>query len=289
MIGILNINKPLNTTSSQVVVKVKKLLGIKKVGHMGTLDNLASGVLLVGLSKATRLFDYFLKKQKSYIAQFAFGYQTDTLDLEGKIIKTSTTIPTEEEVKKAIKTFLGKISQLPPEYSSKKINGKTAYNLARRGQAVALKPCDIEIFDYTFLEKIDDATYKFFITCSAGTYIRSLARDLGEKLNTCATMTSLVRTNCGNFDLKNSIDIETATKESLINSIIGLEEVLKDFERLEIDANTFQKLLNGQKVDINSVAKTPPTQKNFAIEQNGKIIGIGEILNNYLTIKTYLM
>ena len=124
MIGIVNINKPKGVTSSNVVVKIKKLLNIKKVGHMGTLDPLASGVLPICIGKATRLFDYFLKKQKTYIAQFKFGEETNTLDLEGEVVKTSKNIPTLNQVEDALKFFIGEIDQIPPMFSSKRLTVK---------------------------------------------------------------------------------------------------------------------------------------------------------------------
>ena len=153
MLGVLNINKPKGVTSSNVVVKIKKLLNIKKVGHMGTLDPLAQGVLPICIGKATRLFDYFLKKQKTYIAQFKFGEETDTLDLEGKIVKTSSYIPTKQDIAKALTTFIGEISQIPPMYSSKKIDGKKAYDLARQGETIEMKPCNVTIYDYKLFHK----------------------------------------------------------------------------------------------------------------------------------------
>ena len=159
MIGVVNINKPVGTTSSNVVVKIKKLLNIKKVGHMGTLDPLAQGVLPICVGKATRLFDYFLKKQKTYIAQFRFGEQTDTLDLEGNIIDISTNIPTKTEIEKALKVFIGEINQIPPMFSSKKINGKKAYDLARKGEEIELQPCKITIYDYKLLKQIPNIEY----------------------------------------------------------------------------------------------------------------------------------
>lgn len=283
MIGVLNINKPKGITSSDVVVKIKKALNTKKVGHMGTLDPLACGVLPICVGKATRLFDYFLKKQKTYIAQFKFGEETDTLDLEGKIVKTSNNIPTKEEVEKAIKTFLGTSKQLPPVFSSKKINGKKACDLARKGQEVILKHCDIYLYEYKLIKQISNNTYEFEITCSAGTYIRCLARDLGEKLNSCATMVFLQRIKAGPFTLENSIDFKDITKEKLEDKILPLEEVLIDFEKLVISKQDFQRLLNGLTLTINKQENV-----NYAVMCDNKVIGIGQVLNNNLKLKTFL-
>lgn len=286
MIGVLNINKPKGITSSQVVVKIKKILGTGKVGHMGTLDPLASGVLPICVGKATRLFDYFLKKQKTYIARFSFGTQTDTLDLEGNIVKTTDNIPNINQIKNAIKLFLGDIYQIPPMYSSKKIDGKKAYDLARKGIEVSLEPCRVTIYEYSLVNQIDENTFEFKITCSAGTYIRALARDLGEKLNSCATMTSLQRIQSGNFKLETSINFDTITKEDLINNLMSLEQVLADFEKIAISKQDFQKLLNGQNVLIDNKKSDV---NYYAVTVEDKIVGIGYIYNNNLKIKTYLL
>lgn len=314
MIGVLNINKPRGVTSSQVVVKIKKILNTKKVGHMGTLDPLASGVLPICVGKATRLFDYFLKKQKTYIAHFQFGIETTTLDLEGEIVKTSNNIPTLQEVENGVKTFLGQISQVPPNYSSKKIDGKKAYDLARKGQNLALKPCLVTIYNYQLLKQIDNNTFEFLITCSAGTYIRSLARDLGYKLNSCATMTSLLRTKTGNFCLEDAINLENITKEELEKKLIPIKTILADFEKIILKKQDFQRLLNGLPLKINvenvrdnksdtgtnknlplnqeSILQTNEIStetKNYAVEVENEIVGIGVVNNNFLKIKTYLI
>ena len=145
MLGFININKPKDITSSSVVVKIRKKYGIKKVGHMGTLDPLASGVLPIAVGKATRMFDYFQDKFKSYRATFRFGTLTDTLDITGKIVDTNDIIPTKEELNKVLKSFLGKISQIPPIFSAKVVNGVKSYKLARAGVNPELQPKIIEI------------------------------------------------------------------------------------------------------------------------------------------------
>lgn len=284
MIGIINVNKPKGVTSSSVVVKIKKLLNLKKVGHMGTLDPLASGVLPICVGKATRLFDYFLKKQKTYIAQFQFGLQTDTLDLEGEIIKTSKVIPDIYEVKNSLNYFKGEINQIPPIYSSKKINGKKAYDIARKGETIDLAPCKVNIYEYELLQQINENTFEFKITCSAGTYIRSLARDLGEKLNSCATMINLIRVKSGIFDLNSAVDYQLLTKESITENLIPLEKILADFEKLVISQKDFQRLLNGLPLSCNQIKDNI----NYAVFCENKIIGIGEKVNDNLKIKTFL-
>ena len=284
MIGVVNVNKPKGITSSDVVVKIKKTLNLKKVGHMGTLDPLATGVLPICVGKATRLFDYFLKKRKTYIAQFKFGEETDSLDLEGEVVKTSNNIPIKEDILKILKTLIGPSKQIPPMFSSKKINGKKACDLARKGVTVELKPCDIILYEYSLLNQISSNTFEFKITCSAGTYIRCLARDLANKLNSCATMISLNRVKAGPFTLENSINFEDISKENIEKSILSLEKVLIDFEKIVISQQDFQKLLNGLKLNINNKQENV----DYAVVCDNQIIGIGQVNNNQLKLKTFL-
>ncbi len=285
MIGVINACKPKNVTSSNVVVRIKKLLGIKKVGHMGTLDPLASGVIPVCVGKATRLFDYFLKKQKTYIATFTFGFETTTLDLEGEVVKKSSNIPTKQEVENAIKLFLGKISQLPPQFSSKKVDGQKSCDLARKGKEVKLKECPVEIFEYKLINQINVATFQFRIACSAGTYIRSLARDLGNKLNSCATMVDLVRIKTGNFKIEDSLKYEDFSKESLIENLIPIEKVLQDFKKIEIGSKQYKDLLSGKIVN-NACEKD--CNEDCAVLFDKKIVAIATSLNGNIKLKTFL-
>lgn len=285
MKGLLVINKSKGVSSSNVVVKIKKLLQTKKVGHMGTLDPLASGVLLVGVGKATRLFDEFLNKQKTYQATFKFGEQTDTLDLEGNIVKTSTVIPTQKQIEDVLPKFIGVQNQLPPEYSSKKINGVRAYNLVRQGKEVNLKPNKIEIYSISLIKAINKNTFVFNIVCSSGTYIRSIARDLGLALNSCATMVDLIRTKCGNFCLEEAIDLTAETENTLKNKILPLNKVLENFAKIELTNGQLTNLLNGKNVVINGL----DASKKYCVYFNNEVVGIGKIdENNNLKITTFL-
>ena len=191
-------------SSFLAVKKVARLLGVKKAGHMGTLDPLGTGVLLVGVNKGTKLFDEYLKKIKTYVAVFHFGYETDTLDSEGQIINENNAKITIDRIKNILPNFIGKQQQMPPQFSAKKINGQKACDLARRGVEVELKPKEIEIYDLKVIREFDDNNFQFEITCSIGTYIRSLCRDIAYKLSTYGTMLSIIRTKCGSFDISNS-------------------------------------------------------------------------------------
>ncbi|NCB48441.1 MAG: tRNA pseudouridine(55) synthase TruB [Clostridia bacterium] len=287
MIGVIVINKPKNISSSKVVVKIKKLLNEKKVGHLGTLDPLASGVLPVCIGKATRLFDYFLKKRKTYIAQFSFGTQTDTLDLEGKVEKICEYIPTRKELCDAINdNFLGKIMQLPPDYSSKKINGQRAYDLARKGEEIKLSPKEIEIFDFKILQQKDEKTFEFEITCSSGTYIRSLARDLASSVKTCATMSNLIRTKSGDFCLENSLEFNNLTREQIEEKLFPLEAILKEFKKIEVNEEQLRFLRNGTRIDI-FWAKSD--DNDICVLCNKIVVGIGKIVDYKLKIETYFI
>lgn len=218
--AIINLNKPTGMSSFLAVKKVARLLGVKKAGHMGTLDPYGTGVLLVGVNKGTKLFEEYLKKNKTYIATFHFGYETDTLDSEGKIIHEDDKQVTKEMIESVLPNFIGKISQLPPMYSAKKINGKKACDLVRSGKEVELKPKEIEVFDIDVVNEFGNNNFAFKICCSSGTYIRSLCRDISYALSTYGTMVSIIRTKCGVFDVRNS-----CTLDDIATGIISYMEI----------------------------------------------------------------
>ena len=206
--AIINLNKPTGMSSFLAVKKVARLLGVKKAGHMGTLDPYGTGVLLVGVNKGTKLFDEYLKKTKTYVAVFHFGYETDTLDSEGQIIKENDVMVNSDSINEALKSFIGKQNQMPPQYSAKKVNGKKACDIARNGGSVELKPKEIEIYDIKLIREFADNNFQFEIICSSGTYIRSICRDLAYKLSTYGTMLSIIRTKCGVFCIENSCTLK---------------------------------------------------------------------------------
>ncbi len=202
--AIINLNKPTGMSSFLAVKKVARLLGVKKAGHMGTLDPLGTGVLLVGVNKGTKLFEEYLNKIKTYVAVFHFGYETDTLDSEGSIINENQTVITENDILNVLPTFIGKQEQMPPLYSAKKVNGKKACDVARSGGQVELKTKCIEIYNINLIRTLGNNNFQFEIICSSGTYIRSICRDLAYKLSTYGTMLSIIRTKCGDFNISNS-------------------------------------------------------------------------------------
>ena len=248
--GIIPINKPENWTSFDVVNKLKYKLKPHKVGHLGTLDPMATGVLLVTVGKATKLFDIMQEKQKTYVATFKFGILTDTLDATGEVLANSQIEPiNEDKLKEVLPKFIGKISQIPPKFSAKSINGKRAYDLARNGVEFELKPKDVEIYSIKVIE-FDGIFVKLEITCGSGTYIRAIGRDIANELGTVATMTKLVRTKVGNIDISKSYDIQNI--DNLEDLIIPIKEVL-NFESLDLNKEEMNKILNGQSLKIDKL------------------------------------
>ena len=244
--GVIVINKPTDWTSFDVVNKIKRLIGLSRVGHLGTLDPMATGVLLVTIGKATKLFDIMQEKKKTYVATFHFGEETNTLDSTGKITNSNNKIVTRKEIEAILNTFVGEISQIPPKYSAKSVNGVRAYMLARKNEDFVLPAKVVKIYELKIID-FNDNILTLEITCGSGTYIRALGRDIAYKLNTYATMISLVRTKVGKFDLNQSIDIKSLTKENIENYILPIDSVL-DYDKIELSDSNTKKLLNGQTI-----------------------------------------
>lgn len=205
MFGVLNIYKPKGITSHDVVGIIRKKLNIKQVGHTGTLDPFAEGVLPVCIGKATRLIEYF-DDDKEYLATIQFGSATDTYDIEGNIIKTGTKHVTLEQIRDALKNFEGEIIQIPPIYSAIKVNGKKLYEYAREGKEISIEPRKITVYNIE-LKNFNEETQQaeILIKCSKGTYIRSIANDLGETLGCFGHLIKLVRTQAGKFRVESSV------------------------------------------------------------------------------------
>ena len=285
MQGFLNINKQSGVTSAYVVGQIKKHFHISKVGHMGTLDPLASGVLPIALGKATRLFDYMQQKTKEYVTVIRFGVLTNTLDITGQITNTCTTLPTLDQVQNAIKLLIGTYNQVPPQFSAKKVGGKKAYELARQNIEVNLKPKQITIYNFTLIKQLSDTDYEFSISCSSGTYIRSIARDLGSLLNSFGTMVSLVRTKTGIFDIKQSYTLEQIlANNSKEYGIMKVQDVLPNIKSLTVSEQEFNALQNGITVLIKNL-----TDEFYFINYNNQLLGIGQHKNGALKLKTFLL
>lgn len=282
--GFLNIDKPSGMTSGAVVNKCKWLSGVP-CGHMGTLDPLASGVLPVGVGRATRLFDYFLEKEKEYIAEFTFGVSSDTLDSTGDRV-TGGRIPTDKEIASVLPSFVGDILQVPPKYSAKNVNGQRGYDLARKGVDFELAPKQVRIFGLELLGKADgENAFAFKVNCGGGTYIRSLARDIAAALGTNAVMSALRRTKSGAFAIGESIPFELLAQdppaEELEKYLIPTESVLPQ-PALSLSVTDEEKLLMGQTV------KTERADGLYKLYKNGVFYGLAEVQNGLAKAKTKL-
>ena len=283
--GFFNVDKPSGIVSSAVVNKLKWLAGVP-CGHMGTLDPLASGVLPVGVGNAARLFDYFLEKEKEYIAEFTFGVDSDTLDSTGALVYGGD-IPSEEEIAAVLPTFFGDIMQIPPKYSAKNVNGKRGYELARAGIEFELAAKKVHIYGMELLGKSEDKenTYRIKINCGGGTYIRSLARDIAAALNTKAVMSALLRTKSGVFTLDKAIPFSLLESDPSIETLeqwlIPTESVLP-YEDLLLNEKQSVKLLQGQQVRVEQADGL------YKIYQEGSFYGIAEVKDGTAKAKTKL-
>lgn len=280
MTGFINLNKATGESSAREVGHIKWLTKTP-CGHMGTLDPMASGVLPVGIGNACRLFDYFLDKQKVYRAEFTFGQDSDTLDSTGEVVKQGD-VPTAEQIKAVLPQFIGTISQMPPKYSAKKINGKCGYQLARAGVEFELQPKEVQIFSLTLDEQLSQDTFSFTICCGGGTYIRSLARDIAQALGTKAIMSALCRTKSGYFELANAVKSEQLTADNWQNYVIPTEQVLA-YPPVYPRGNEAKKLFNGLAI---------PTQLGSGLyklyDEQNQFYGIAEVANSLLKIRTKL-
>lgn len=266
---IILLNKPAGISSNSAVNKVKHLLCAKKAGHLGTLDVLGEGLLPITINKATKLFDYFLQKDKTYITVFKFGQTSPTLDMEGPLSEEDKNLDLQSaDIEKVLGKFIGVQNQMPPIYSAKKINGKKAYALAREGVDVKLKPKQIEIYKFKLLRKIAKNTFEFEIDCSSGTFIRSLCRDLAQELSTYGVMQRIIRTRCGKFELNNAYtfkDIEDGNF-TLINP-----DVLFSQPRFDLEERQFEKVQNGGNIQI--------PEGQFKIYYKNQFLGLGQSEN----------
>lgn len=248
MDGIIVIRKEKGYTSHDVVARLRGILHMKKIGHTGTLDPEAEGVLPVALGKATRLVDMLTEKEKTYEAVMRLGVVTDTQDMTGTVLSENMVSVTEAEVEAAAKSFLGDQQQVPPMYSALKVNGKKLYELAREGKTVERKARPVHFYEIKVLE-MKLPLVRFRVTCSKGTYIRTLCNDIGEKLGCGGCMEALLRTQVGRFSLEECMtlsEVEEAVKEGTIEEkILGVEDALKEYPRIRSTEAGDRLLANG--------------------------------------------
>ncbi|MCH5138903.1 tRNA pseudouridine(55) synthase TruB [Clostridiaceae bacterium UIB06] len=275
MDGILNINKPTGMSSFDVVRVVKKAAKTKKVGHTGTLDPEASGVLPICIGRATKLVDYIMSDYKIYKVELKLGITTDTYDREGKVLKTSEVNLFEDDVKKVIKSFEGEIDQIPPMYSALKVNGERLYNLARQGIEIERKARKIHIYNIDILS-IQLPTVQFTVKCSKGTYIRSLCYDIGEKLKCGGTMWNLERTQTGSFSILNSVKLEQLNADNIHNYLIPMDKALESYPKIVIDKKYEKLILNGVNIKDNAIIGSMEMNKLYRIYLGeNDFVGIG--------------
>jgi len=243
MLGFYIVNKATGTNSTKVVSAIKHLTH-EKCGHLGTLDPLAAGVLPVAVGKATKLFDYFLNKDKKYYAIGLFGVETETLDSAGKVINRQNVNIQKSQIEAVLPQFCGKIKQIPPKYSAIKINGQRAYDLAREGKEALISWREIEIFDISVSEKGNNL-FEFNIHCSSGTYVRTLINDIAKAVGTFATTICIIRQSSGPFTIEMSNTLEDIKNGNA--KLYGVEEVL-NIQKIEIENLPAKRLLAGQTI-----------------------------------------
>ena len=277
MDGIIVINKEKEYTSHDVVAKLKKKLNISKVGHTGTLDPNATGVLPILIGKGTKFSKYLINHDKIYEVELELGKKTDTADIEGKVIEEENVDEKyiKENLLQVLESFVGKQEQIPPMYSAIKKNGKKLYEYARAGEKVDIEPRKIEIYKID-LNKYDKNIITFVVSCSKGTYIRSLCEDIAEKLNTVGYMKNLKRLQVGEFNIKDAVYIDDINLENVDEHLITLEELLKRTESISLNEKKLKLFLNGVQLTCNN------NDGVYKIYVANKFIGTGTIKKGLL-------
>ena len=275
--GWIFIDKPEGKTSFDIIRNIKKILKIKKIGHSGTLDPIASGILGIGIGEATKSIPFF-SKRKEYKFEITFGESKDTDDISGKTTMTSQLIPTIGKISNCLNEFIGTISQIPPNYSAVKVNGMRAYKLARNNINFELKEKKIKIYSLQCTGQIDSSTFSFIIDCSSGTYIRSLARDIAKKMNTLGYISYLRRTKLGKITEKDIILVDKFNELVHIGDhfelMHSIQDVLDDIQAVRLDKEFSQKFQNGLTFDY---CNKKVYLKPIVIFSETKFLGIGEI------------
>jgi len=252
--GVLIIDKPSGMTSHDVVACARRLLGIRQIGHFGTLDPFATGVLPLSVNKATRFAQFYLKSRKAYEGTLRFGFSTDTYDGTGKPASEEVPVSVEREVlEKMFREFTGRFPQTPPPYSAKRVGGKRAYVLARQNKPVQLAPVEVEVYAFELLS-FDGLRARFAVECSGGTYVRSLAHDIGQKLGCGAHLEGLRRTTVAEFALDRAVTLdrldEAVREQSVENCIIPLESLLPDCPELIVRGREEKSVSHGNKFEL---------------------------------------
>ncbi|NVF10958.1 tRNA pseudouridine(55) synthase TruB [Anaerococcus sp. AGMB00486] len=282
--GILLIDKESGISSAKCVYMLRKKLSIKKIGHAGTLDPLATGLLPLLIGKATRVSNFLMDEVKVYETLAFFGEKTDSQDKTGKIIAKSSNLFSKKDLEMTIQgKFIGDIEQIPPMYSALKYNGRKLYELAREGKNVERKKRNIKIYDFEILS-FDFPFARFKITCSKGTYIRTLVNDLGEELKTFANVHELRRIKVGDFHIKDSIkseNLENIPMVKIKEKIIPIDKALLNMDKIILDKSNLKKSINGMTIKLANKNDI----ENIRVYVEDEFIGIGKISNNALKLK----
>lgn len=277
--GIICLNKPKNISSFLAVKKLSRLLGVKKAGHTGTLDPMATGVLVIMLGSCTRFIDFLPESDKSYRASVLLGKKTDTLDITGTILEEKSVNVSEDEIKRVCQDFLGETMQVPPMYSAIQKDGVRLYDLARKGIEIEREPRKINIKEIS-VQDFDGTAFTLDVTCSAGTYIRSLAFDIGELLGTGACLTSLCRTKANGFTLDCSLTLEEAeehiTNGDIDKFILPIEDALAVYEPVTVSAPQGVRFRNGGELSLERINKIFENGLYRVFSPDNTFLGLGE-------------
>ena len=285
MNGVILINKEKGISSFGVVAKIRKILNIKKVGHTGTLDPEATGLLPILVGNGTKISKYLIEHDKTYIAKLKFGIKTDTADSEGEVIKKDNFKLDKKDEKFYIEifnSFIGKSTQIPPIYSAIKVDGKKLYEYARKNEEVEIKPREIEIYSIKILYiNYDENEIDFEVSCSKGTYIRSLCEDIAKKLKTCGFMKELKRTRVNNFKIEYSISLgeleqNKDNEEFLKNKIISIENIFENKNKINLNERKKELFLNGVKLTHDL------KDDIYLVYSNNVFLGLGIVQNKLL-------
>ena len=292
MNGFVNLLKPPGMTSSDAVVQVRRLLDRgTRIGHGGTLDPDAAGVLPICVGKATRLFDYIIDKRKTYIAEMRLGLRTDTDDAAGRIVSSSPVNACMEDVQAALCDFTGDIMQVPPVYSALKRDGEALYKKARKGETVLLEPRPVKVHSLELLCRLSPERYMLKIVCGKGVYIRALLRDIGEKLNCGAHMAFLLRSESGAFDVNSACTLEELkSKEDIERALCPLDFPLGAYPQISVRAEYRKNLLDGQLLRAEWLTQeTDRTKGALRVYLEGEFAGMGEWTEQGVQMKCMLL
>ena len=280
MDGIIVVDKPGGISSHDAVQRVRRLTGIKRVGHLGTLDPIGTGVLPMVVGKATRLAQFFLKHDRSYEAELRFGFATDTYDCGGEPTSENVAVQlSAAEMEALLEEFRGGIVQTPPSISAKKIGGVPAYKLARKKKPVALEPVNVEVFELALL-RVEGPVACLRVRCSAGTYVRSLAHDLGQRVGVGAHVQTLRRTSMGEFDIADAFTLDALgslrDNGRLEDALVSAERVLPEIPARRVDEITAAQILHGRDFHVSAFGAGQGARRIKAIDRHGRLVAIAE-------------